>query len=194
MSLFRRADLVQSRLFKFAKNNAGAAAVEFALLGSLFLTLLFGHVEVGYLLFLQHRLDDATVAAARSIMLGASQRASDDTVEKFKTNRLCPQLAPFFDCSRVIVEGGILPDSATAFDASTWDRTPIGSQTAANFCLGATGQYMFLRVSYPEPPVVGQILPAGMFTSYGGERVTMLASYAAWRNEPVEAKKTGPCQ
>jgi len=185
---------VQSRLFKFAKNNAGAAAVEFAPLGSLFLTLLFGHVEVGYLLFLQHRLDDATVAAARSIMLGASQRASDDTVEKFKTNRLCPQLAPFFDCSRVIVEGGILPDSATAFDASTWDRTPIGSQTAANFCLGATGQYMFLRVSYPEPPVVGQILPAGMFTSYGGERVTMLASYAAWRNEPVEAKKTGPCQ
>lgn len=163
-------------------------------MGTLFLTLLLGHIEVGYLLFLQHRLDDATVAASRSIMLGLSQRASDDTVEKFKTNRVCPALEPYFDCARLVVEGGILPDTATSFDANTWDRIPIGSQTSANFCLGSTGQYMFLRVSYPQRPIVGQILPAAMFSSYNGESVTMLASYAAWRNEPVETKKTGPCQ
>ncbi|SFF23791.1 Flp pilus assembly protein TadG [Aureimonas phyllosphaerae] len=191
---FRRSKLVQLRLISFAKDKTGSAAVEFALVGSLFLTLLLGHVEVGYLLFLQHRLDDATIAASRSIMLGVSQRASDDTVEKFKTNRICPALRPFFDCSRLIVEGGILPDSAPAFDADTWKRRAVGSQSSGQYCLGATGQYMFLRVSYPQRPIVGQILPAGMFSTYGGERVTMLTSYAAWRNEPVEAKKTGPCQ
>lgn len=186
--------LVQFRFHTFARDAAGTAAVEFAVLGTLFLTLLLGHIEVGYLLFLQHRLDNATVAASRSIMLGFSQRASDDTVDKFRTNRVCPALAPFVDCARVVVEAGILSDSATSFDAGIWDRTPVGSRSSDSFCLGASGQYMFLRVSYPQRPVVGQILPASMFSSYRGEPVTMLTSYAAWRNEPVEARKTGPCK
>ncbi|MBB3999305.1 TadE/TadG family type IV pilus assembly protein [Aureimonas pseudogalii] len=183
-----------SKTSVFARNTAGTAAVEFAILGSTFFMLLLGHFEVGYLLFLQHRLDDATVAASRTIQLGISQRAQDDTVQKFRNNRLCPAMGSSLDCSRVIVDTGILSASNANFDSETWAKTPIGSSSGTTFCIGAAGEYMFLRVSYPQAPVLGAFLPAGMFTLYGGQRVTMLQSFATWRIEPVEARRTGPCE
>lgn len=173
---------------------SGSVAIEFALLGSLFFLLLLGHVEVARILFLQHQLDDATVAASRAIQLGIPQQAQDDTVQKFRDNRLCPVLGSFLDCARVVIDTGVLPDGSVAFNSNLWNETPVGSRAGNAFCLGATGQSMFLRISYPLSPILGGLLPDGMFTSYGGQRVTMLQSFAAWRIEPVAAKRTGPCQ
>lgn len=178
----------------FAGNASGTAAIEFALLGSVFFLLLLGHFEVARLLFLQHRLDDATVVASRAMQLGVAQQAQDDTAQKFRDNRLCPALGSFLDCSRVIVDVGILPVASSSFDGNTWSGVAVGSLSGNRFCIGSTGQYMFLRVSYPQPPLLSTLLPDGMFTTYAGERVTMLQSFAAWRNEPVDAQQTGPCQ
>lgn len=183
-----------SKASKFSANISGNAAIEFAVLGSLFLMLLLGFIEVAHLLFLQHRLDDATVSASRAIQIGAAQRGQDDTIQKFIDNRLCPALGAFLDCSRVVVDTGILADSSNAFDSDVWSKIPVGSRAGDKFCLGSTGQYMFLRVSYPQLPILGGLLPDGMFTTYAGQRVTLLQSFAAWRIEPVEAKRTGPCK
>ncbi len=179
---------------EFAANAAGTAAVEFAILGSAFFMLLLGHFEVGYLLFLQHRLDDATVAASRAVQLGVAQRAQDDTAQKFRDNRLCPAMGTFLDCSRAIVDTGVLPADSATFDSGTWANIAVGSRSGDAFCIGAASEYMFLRVSYPQAPILGAFLPDAMFTLYGGKRVTMLQSYAAWRVEPVEARRTGPCK
>lgn len=179
---------------KISTNTAGSAAVEFALLGSLFLMLLLGFIEVAHLLFLQHRLDDATVSASRAIQIGMAQKGPDDTAQKFRDHRLCPALGAFLDCARVVVDTGILAESSSSFDSNVWSAIPVGSRAGDKFCLGSTGQYMFLRVSYPQPPILGGLLPDGMFTTYEGQRVTLLQSFAAWRIEPVEAKRTGPCK
>lgn len=183
-----------SRFSTFAAGVAGSAAIEFALLGSIFCVLMLGQFEIGYMLYLQHSLDDATVVASRSIQVGVAQRAQDDTVDKFKTNRLCPALGSLLDCSKVIVDSGLLPNAGSSFDSGTWANTPIGSRSADTFCLGSSGEYMFLRISYPQPPITGGLLPASMFTLYNGQKVTMLQSFAVIRIEPVQAKRTGPCK
>lgn len=50
----------------------GTVSIEFALVGSLFFTMLIGTIEVGRLYFTQQSLREATAAAARSAMLDAT--------------------------------------------------------------------------------------------------------------------------
>ncbi|KQT43014.1 hypothetical protein ASG43_15885 [Aureimonas sp. Leaf454] len=155
--------------------------------------LLLGHFQIGYSLYLQHRLDDATTIAARALQLGSVQRSDANTADKFKSSYLCPRLGTLFDCARVIADSRILPAANASFDGDLWARTPVASQAQTPYCVGSAGEYMFLRISYPSQSLLGTILPASMFTSFDGKPVTMLQSFAALRIEPVDARRTGAC-
>ena len=53
------------KLFYFARNRSGAAAVEFALLANLFVALLLGGFAVGYILVVRADLENSMTAAER---------------------------------------------------------------------------------------------------------------------------------
>lgn len=68
--------------FKTNKNQRGAALVEFALVATVFLTVLFSVVEFGRLLWTHNALTDATRRGARYATLRKSDSAGTLAVQK----------------------------------------------------------------------------------------------------------------
>lgn len=175
----------------FRRDASGSVAVEFAILAPVFLMLLLGQMEVGFHLFQQHRIDDATTALARSIQLGTAQSRNLETEADLRA-ALCPALGDTFRCERIMINVAVSNDWGAAFDPTLWSRTPLSRiDRPAPYCLASAGEYMFLRVSYPQGSFTAGLMPAGLYTMFADERVVMLQSFAALRVEPVGARRTG---
>src|SRR5580700_4254194 len=67
------------RRWLVAVDTSGAAAIEFALVGSTFMMMLLASFEFGYMLFVQSALDNAARDAARLIRTGQAQMSSNPT-------------------------------------------------------------------------------------------------------------------
>lgn len=79
-----------------ARSKSGAAAIEFAFVAPVFLTLMFGTFEVGWFYFVNAQIDAATVEAARLIRTGQAQK-SNLTKDEFY-DRVCARLAALGSC------------------------------------------------------------------------------------------------
>lgn len=175
----------------FDRDESGNAAVEFAILAPFFFMLLLGQMEVGFTLFQQHRIDDATAALSRSIQLGNAQTRNLET-EAALREALCPWLGQTFRCSDVMINVAVSNDWGSSFDPDLWSRTALSTvEQPAPYCLASAGEYMFMRVSYPQSSFAASLLPAAMYETFQGKPVTMLQSFAALKVEPVGARRTG---
>jgi Flp pilus assembly protein TadG len=84
------------RLDYRARSRSGAAAIEFAVVAPVFLSLMFGTFEVGWFYFVNSQIDASTVEAARLIRTGQAQK-SNLTKEEFY-DRVCARLAALGPC------------------------------------------------------------------------------------------------
>ena len=82
-----------ARLRRMA-GRAGGTAIEFAIVGSVFLLFVCMILENGIILFTQASLDNATRDAARLIMIGSAQGSNSSV---FST-QLCNDLSNFIAC------------------------------------------------------------------------------------------------
>lgn len=93
---------LRSRLMprKFATDDRGTTAVEFAMVIGPFLFLLFGIISTGFYFFIVFSLEHAVESAARVIRTGQAQSQTPNpmTVSEFK-NLICAKLPPFMDCT-----------------------------------------------------------------------------------------------
>jgi hypothetical protein len=91
---------------RLARNDDGATAIEFAMVGVPFFMMLFGIMGVGLYFFTIFNLENAVETAARPFRTGESQVMYPQTtaleVATSKTkfaDAICQNLAPFFDCA-----------------------------------------------------------------------------------------------
>jgi Flp pilus assembly protein TadG len=163
-----------------AIDNSGAAAIEFAIVGSAFMMMLLASFEFGYMLFVQSALDNAARDAARLIRTGQAQMSSNPT-STFQT-LLCSDVGSLINCGSIIYQ-------AQAFnawgDAQTAMNTPATRSSNGNFVptgfnAGSQGQVLVVTVTYNYPFFTPWI--AGLVG--GSTNSALLTSTVVFQNEP----------
>lgn len=177
------------RLRNFLGDRRGAAAVEFALVGTLFIMTMLLVMVIGAILYIAQAVDYATTAAARDILTGSAQTSSV-TLGAF-TQSLCSRLPPGIKCSNLIVNLYKVTQSsgsggyyAYVKADSSGLKIPALTPGTGTFDLGGQGDYQYLQVIYPIT-----FLPAGFASmlsggaTFNGQAAYLATATAAFRNE-----------
>jgi len=165
------------RRFRHAKD--GAAAVEFAIVATPFLAMMFAIMETALIFFASQTLETAVADSARLIMTGQAQTQNYDATA-FKT-QVCNRIAGLFDCA-----GGMKIDvkTYTAF-GSVDNSKPLDAngnlKTNFGYQPGGPGEIVVVRLMY-QFPVYASLLGFNLSDMAGGKRLVMAT--AAFRNEP----------
>src|SRR4051812_27531485 len=86
---------------RFGAARSGATAVEFALVGPLFLLALVEILQGGLYLFCSAAISKATTDAGRVVMLGALD-SNSASADGFRSNSVCGNLLAGLSCSNVV--------------------------------------------------------------------------------------------
>lgn len=177
------------RLQNFLGDRRGAAAVEFALVGTLFIMTTLFVMLVGAILYITQAIDYATNAAARDILTGAAQ-ANSVTASTF-TQSLCGRLPPGITCANLIVNLYTVTEASQPGGYYTYVKSDTSGLTIpaltpgmGTFNLGKQGDYQYLQVIYPItflPSGFASILSGG--ATFNGQAAYLAIATAAFRNE-----------
>jgi Flp pilus assembly protein TadG len=168
-------------LSRFRTARDGATAVEFALIGPVFLALLIAVLQVGIVFFAEQALQSAAVAASRLVLTGQAQ-SSSMTQAQF-LNAICPSVRSLFTCSNIMVDVQNY-NSFSSSNYSTPTLTYDGQGNVTNqwsFSPGAAGSIVVVRFIY-QWPVIGGPLGFAISNLPNGKRLMMGVS--AFRVEP----------
>jgi Flp pilus assembly protein TadG len=114
-------------LERLLRDRRGASAIEFASLAWVFITLVFGVLEVGQLFWTQSALQHAVEMAARCTTVNATTCGSSSAVQSFAASQ---------------AYGLSLP--AATF---TWSTPACGNQVTASYV------YTFITAFFPTPTI-----------------------------------------
>jgi Flp pilus assembly protein TadG len=177
----------------------GSAAIEFAMVAPVFFVLLMGTIEAGVIFFAQSALQNALNDTARLVRTGQTGCYTTDsggncvamTQAQFRT-KLCSEVSLLLqDCN-----GASLQFDVQAYPSgfsSVSNSSPLVGGTLPTltaFNVGNACDVVLARAFYKWPvftPGLGYFL-ANVGTSYH-----LLASAAAFRNEPFTAAAGGGC-
>jgi pilus assembly protein Flp/PilA len=70
--------------------------------------------------------------------------------------------------------------------------TPTLDNTQTGFCMGSSGSYVVLQLLYPLP-LFTSLFSSAPLTVYQGQKVRLLFSTAAFRNEPFPTPTFAGC-
>jgi Flp pilus assembly protein TadG len=166
-------------LRRFTREEDGTSTIEFAMVITPFLALLFAIMETAVVFLADQTLETAVADSARLIMTGQAQKQKFDQ-QTFK-NSLCSRIYALFDC-----QGGIMIDVRTAKsfgDANTGKPIDAKGNLVNNFTYdpGKAGDIVVVRVMYQWPVWVPG-LGLNLADMANGKRLLMATS--AFRNEP----------
>lgn len=164
---------------RFIKQQDGAAAVEFALVATPFLALIFAIIETAMVFFAGQSLEAATASAARLILTGQAQNGGFSESD-FKT-QVCNRVASLFDCS-----GGIYVDVKTYTNFSSVNTaSPVtdGKLDTSNMTFTPGGPGCIVKVAiYYQWPIYVSLLGNNLSNLSGNKR--LLVATSVFRNEP----------
>jgi Flp pilus assembly protein TadG len=155
--------------------EGGAAAVEMAVVGPIFLLMFLGIFELGYMVFVQSVLDGCARDAARLIRTG-QVAASANPLATFQ-NLLCTEMASIVGCSNLIYN---VQPFATYGAVSLTPPKDSNGKLLPTFNPGGPVSNMLVEVIYIRPfftQYVGQYLG-------GSSNSAMLTSTVIFHNEP----------
>ena len=164
---------------RLARQQDGAAAVEFGLVAAPFLALVFAIIETAIIFFAGQALETAVADSSRLILTGQAQ-SQGMTAATFK-NAVCAKIYGLFDC-----QNGVSVDVQKFSSFSNITNTPP-IDANGNFNLtpsynpGGPGDIVLVRLFY-QYPVYVSLLGFNLSNVSGGKR--LLAATAAFRNEP----------
>lgn len=161
--------------------RAGTVTIEFAIVATAFLSLLIFALQLGFRTYAQIALDYATIRAARALAVD-SQKKLSGSQGGFQTSTFCPLLAPFLQCSNVLI--ALRPISSDYItDSQINPPTLIGSLTQpSTFNAGGSGSLMLLQVTYLGPTLAWPYSWGGT-ASYNGATGSALVASAPYENE-----------
>lgn len=177
------------RLRSFFGDRRGAAAVEFALVGTLFIMTSLFVMLAGAILYISEAIDYATNASIRDIMTGSAQ-ANSVTQSSFAQS-LCNRLPPGLQCSNLVINLYVVtpasqPGGYYGYIKSDISGLVIPALTpgSGEFTLGTQGAYQYLQVIYPVtflPSGFASMLSGG--ATFNGKPAYLAIGTAAFRNE-----------
>jgi Flp pilus assembly protein TadG len=181
-----------------ADANKGSAAIEFAMVAPIFFILLMGTIEAGIMFFAQSALQNALNDTARLVRTGQTACFSKDaggncvamTAAQFRT-QLCSEVsAILLDCSTSGVQFDVNAYAGGFGGASNTSPLDAGGNlpTLNTFNVGNACDVVLVRAFY-KWPVFTPGLSYFMSNMAGGYH--LLASAAAFRNEPYNANAAG---
>lgn len=179
--------LCRTRLLRrFARQEDGAAAIEFAMVITPFLALMFAVIETAIVFFAGQTLETATADSARLIMTGQAQQQAFDQV-KFK-DAVCARVFALFDCKNELIVD--VRKYSSFSNAQTGKPIDANGNLEKNFVYqpGCPGDIVVVRIMYPWPVYVS-LLGLNLADMANGKRLLMATS--AFRNEPYSSG--GPC-
>ena len=160
------------------RDNAGAVAIEFALVLPIFAMLIFGLAEVSLIQFAATSLQGASTSAARQIRTGNVQESADPLAAFQEI--FCDEVAAFVSC-----DGGVIfnVESFGSFQSVTFAplANPDGSLKNTTFAPGGPGAIMIVEAAYQW-----EILTPGLGLMLGddGGTTRLISSTSVFRNEP----------
>lgn len=172
---------VRRKILKKFCGERGASLIEFAIIVIPFFALLFGTLEVGFIVWGTQELENATEEAARQIRTGQIHASGNNTEEGFRT-LVCSRVSLLGQCEtklRLDVRsfgnfGDIAPNAPGALDADgnlTDDFT---------YDPGGPGSIMLVSTFY-QWPLLNIITSISLSNMADGDR--LLRATAAFRNE-----------
>ena len=166
---------------RFARQNDGAAAVEFALVATPFLALVFAIMETALVFFAGQTLEAAVTNSSRLILTGQAQTAGL-TQATFK-NKVCEQIVGLFDCA-----GGLHVNVRTYTSFSAASTTPPYNNgqldtSQMQYQPGGPGDVVVVSLYY-QWPIYVSLLSNNLANQNGNNR--LLIATAAFRNEPYQ--------
>ena len=179
-------------MFKYTNiihDMRGSTAVEFALVGSLFIVTLLFIILAGAIFYISEVVDYAATAAARDILTGTAQ-ANSVTMGTF-TQNLCNRLPPGIQCRNLVVNLYVVPEATKPAGYYSYVKpdlsgltVPVLTPGSGQFTLGTRGQYQYLQVIYPItflPSGFAAMLSGGQ--TFNGKPAYLAIATAAFRNE-----------
>lgn len=170
----------KSLLGRFRRDHDGATAVEFAIVATPFLALIFGILDLGLVFLVSTTLENAVDEASRTIRTGELQTAGG-TATTFKT-AVCNEMSWLgADCSSAVhVDVRTFPTfSDVTFSDPTTDGAFDDSKTA--FAPGGSEDIVLVRVYY-EWSLMTPLMNPGLKNLANGNR--MISATATFRTEP----------
>ena len=166
---------------RFAKQQDGAAAIEFALVAVPFLGLVFAILETALVFFAGQTLETAVQDSARLIMTGQAQSQGWNK-DQFKT-QVCARIHGLFDCVN-----GVYVDVKTYNNFGAIDTTPPLTSgnfddTKLQYSPGGVGSIEVVTLYY-QWPIYVTLLGNGLSNLSNNKR--LLIATAVFRNEPYE--------
>jgi Flp pilus assembly protein TadG len=174
-------DRVMKRVTRLLRDNRGAAMIEFALVGSAFLALLFGSLQIALLFFVQQCLETAAEETARQVMTGQVQHANM-TSAQFKT-AACNNLPSFFQCANLMIDvqtAASFSAASTTMPTLTYDANGNPTNTWS-YNVGGAGSIVVMRVMYVWPVLPG---PLNFNLANQGSNKRMVMATAVFKSEP----------
>jgi Flp pilus assembly protein TadG len=157
-------------------NAEGATALELALILPIFLTMVLGVLEIGFVMSTNSVMDGASRDAARQIRTGQAQ-SSGDAIGTFK-NALCNELTGYIACADLVFDVRSFATFSAVNLPAMYDKA---GKPTTQFTPGGPGQIVAARVSYRYQfiaPLVGQ------FFSPDGSNSILLMTTVVFKNEP----------
>ncbi len=163
------------------RDERGAALLEFVLVGSAFLALLLGSLQIAIVFFAQQSLETAAEATSRQIMTGQVQNANMTTAQ-FKT-AACNNLPSFFKCANLMIDVRTTPafaSASTIMPTLTYDANGNPTNTWT-YDVGGAGSIVVMRLMYVWPVLPG---PLNFNLSNQGTAKRMLMATSVFKSEP----------
>ena len=165
---------------RFARQQDGAAAIEFALVAAPFLAMVFAIMETAVVFFAGQALETAGSDSARLIMTGQAQTQGFDQA-KFK-QAVCARIYGLFSCnSGLYVDVKNYSSFAAINTAKPIDSNGNVQTGSFGYAPGGPGDIVVVRLMY-QWPVYVSLLGLNLSDSAGSKRLLM--STIAFRNEP----------
>lgn len=175
--LARLACLVPARL---RRNEAGAVAIEFAIVALPFFTMIFAIIQLAMLFLTDQLLETAVADAARLIRTGQAKTAGW-TVTNYK-NQVCNELYGMLDCN-------LLQSYVTAYTTPTAistatpvDKTGAYSSSPSYDSNANSGSTIVVAATYYKYSSLFAGLGLSVADQPDGTR--LIGAVAAFRNEP----------
>jgi len=189
----KRGCLIKLRALLIERRSV--TALEFGLVGPLFVLGIVALFEFGYLFMAQLILDAATQSVARQIQTGQAQNQA--TSATFNSNVLCPTII-VLDCSRVYANIQIVTDYYSNNGSGFDNGNGTGGFSLAfnnkgvpnnNFCQAEATKLVELDVVYMAPVFLARWLP--QISSYNSTPAYAVQAAAAFSTENYPAPSGG---
>jgi len=172
---------LKTQFDKWAADNSGVAAVEFAFIAVPFFILIFGLIEISLIFIISTTLEHGLAEASRQIRTGAFQQNPTATAQTFKQD-VCNELFNLLDCP-----GGLVLDvtTFTSFQntarPSRIDDDGEFDSTDEQFSAGTRNDIVLIRAFY-EWELITPVISAPLSNLSNGNR--LIEAGVAFRNEP----------